>query len=305
MLFKSRQPISDPTQKITKRNTKNITSRILIFCTFFLCTITSSIALDTAKKTLYLQHAQHYHNNITLSDYWVSEKLDGVRGYWDGNNLYTRQGIKLHPPTLFTAQWPNIVMEGELWSKRNDFDNISGCVRKKIADNCWLTLKLMLFDLPNSDAIFSQRIDQMKDIITHTQSPYLAMIEQKQLQTKASLYQLLDNVIREKGEGLMLHNGSAFYQRGRSNNILKLKKHYDAEAIVLAHIAGKGKYQGMMGSLKVQLMDKSGIIFNIGTGFSDEERKKPPAIGSIITFKYIGKTQRGVPRFASFLRIKR
>ena len=100
----------------------------------------------------------------------------------------------------------------------------------------------------------------------------------------------------------MLHLANANYHSGRTKNLLKLKQHQDAEAVVIAHLPGKGKYSGLLGAIKVKTPD--GIVFKIGSGFSDLERKHPPKIGSVITYKYIGKTQRGVPKFASFLRIR-
>jgi len=113
----------------------------------------------------------------------------------------------------------------------------------------------------------------------------------------------LDDVVEQGAEGLMLHRASSLYKSGRSDDLLKLKKHFDAEAVVISHLPGKGKYQGMLGSMLVETPDK--IRFKIGTGFSDEERKNPPAIGSIITYKYFGLTKKGVPRFASFMRVRK
>jgi DNA ligase-1 len=83
---------------------------------------------------------------------------------------------------------------------------------------------------------------------------------------------------------------------------LKLKTYEDAEAVVIAHLPGKGKYQGMMGALLVEMPDQR--RFKIGTGFSDAQRADPPPIGSTITYKYFGKTSTQLPRFASFLRVR-
>ena len=56
----------------------------------------------------------------------------------------------------------------------------------------------------------------------------------------------------------------------------------------------------MLGALLVENGD--GLRFRIGTGFKDKDRKNPPPIGTVITYKYFGKTNKGLPRFASFLR---
>jgi DNA ligase-1 len=100
----------------------------------------------------------------------------------------------------------------------------------------------------------------------------------------------------------MLHRDDALYRAERTDDLLKLKPHEDAEAQVLEHLPGTGKYAGILGSLLVETED--GVRFRIGTGLSDEQRRNPPPIGSVITFKYHGKTRRGIPRFASFLRVR-
>jgi DNA ligase-1 len=250
-----------------------------------------------------IQLAKRYQAVDEISAYWVSEKLDGVRGYWDGEQLMTRNGNIIIAPDWFTQDWPAINMEGELWSQRGLFEEISGCVRQKSVKNeCWKNLKLMIFDLPTQKGDFSARVQMMLSLTKQSTSPYLKMIKQVKLTSKQQLFSLLDNTVNAGGEGLMLHKGSASYHLGRTANLLKLKRYQDAEALVLSHSPGKGKYQNMLGAIRVQTND--GVIFNIGTGFSDDERKNPPKIGSLITFKYIGKTSRGVPRFASFIRIK-
>lgn len=250
-----------------------------------------------------LQHAKSYTNDINIESYWVSEKLDGVRGYWNGKHLVTRNGNKIHTPTWFTASWPSYAMDGELWIARNKFEQVSGCIRSKSTQRlCWKSVKYMVFDLPQHHGDFSSRIESMKQLVNEKLSPQLFMVKQQKIQNTAHLFSLLDKTIEDGGEGLMLHLASANYQIGRNNNVLKLKRHQDAEARVISYTPGKGKYKGVLGSLLVQT--PTGIQFKIGTGFSDLERANPPDIGSIITYKYIGKTQRGVPRFASFIRIK-
>jgi DNA ligase-1 len=187
-----------------------------------------------------LQLATKYQQSAVIEDYWVSEKLDGVRGYWTGQKLLTRNGNVLSPPNWFIEHWPKIPMGGELWSGRGQFAQISACARRKHSEGkCWKKLKLMLFDLPNHSANFTQRIATMKQLIASNSSPYLAMIKQKKLASNVALYDLLEHIVGHNGEGLMLHLASANYQSGRSKSLLKLKIYQDAEAIVIAHTLGK------------------------------------------------------------------
>ncbi|MCG6200900.1 DNA ligase [Psychromonas antarctica] len=257
----------------------------------------------TQSATPPIQLATLYHQDIDIKAYWVSEKLDGVRAYWDGKNLISRQGNIFNAPRWFIKDFPAIPLDGELWIKRNQFAQVSGIVRQHKDDNkAWQKILFMIFDLPSSKVNFSERITSMRKIVKNNPSPYLKMIQQQQLNSNSELQLLLDKVINKGGEGLMLHLGTAYYQTKRSNNLMKLKKYQDAEAIVLKHLPGKGRNSGRLGALLVKT--EAGIIFKIGSGFSDSERENPPPIGSRITYQYIGKTVNNVPRFASFMRIR-
>ena len=84
---------------------------------WLLCLATFGQAAD--KPALWL--AQSYSGGLDLSQYWVSEKYDGVRGYWDGHALWTRQGEPINAPAWFSAGWPATPIEGELWAGRGEF----------------------------------------------------------------------------------------------------------------------------------------------------------------------------------------
>jgi len=239
-----------------------------------------------------------------VQQYWVSEKLDGMRAYWNGQALFSRQGHQINAPSWYTEHWPDTSLDGELWSQRNSFESIVSCVRRKVpVDDCWQKIAFYVFDLPASKATFSQRIQRITAISAAAKTPYLKAVKQFRVTSEPALFALLDFIVANGGEGLMLHHEKALYRPGRSQHLIKLKKHYDAEAVVIKHISGKGKYQDMLGALLVRT--PSGLEFKIGSGFTDQLRKHPPPIGSVITYKFIGKTARGVPRFASFLRIRR
>ncbi|NMH60940.1 DNA ligase [Alteromonas ponticola] len=265
-----------------------------------------SLSLKAANQNEYttgpFQLAERYKSDIDVKDYFVSEKLDGVRARWTGRELLTRKGNKLYPPAWFTQDWPAIPMDGELWSKRGDFERIASIVLTNTPDHRWREITMMLFDLPILETPFSSRVSKMKELVRQTANPSLAIIPQFKLPSTEALQVKLDEISDNGGEGVMLHHQHAFYQHGRNSRLLKAKRFEDDEARVLAHIAGKGKFRGMMGSLLVETKD--GVKFKIGSGFSQQERKDPPPLNSWITFKYYGLTKRGVPRFASYLRLR-
>lgn len=290
------------TDKYLHQNKDVLMNTHLILCMLLCISLFSTISLAQTSAPE-IQLATIYSTPKDIQQYWISEKLDGVRGYWDGKNLYTRKGNPLSPPKWFTRHWPKIAMDGELWIKRNSFEQVMSCVRRIISEyECWKQIKFMIFDLPLHTGTFSERVRQMEIVSQQTYSPYLNVINQFKLATISALYDQLSFIVHAQGEGLMLHHQDARYKIGRSSTLMKLKQYQDAEATVIQHMPGKGKYKNMLGALKVKTTE--GIVFKVGSGFSDKIRANPPAIGSTITYKFIGKTQRGVPRFASFIRIR-
>ena len=247
--------------------------------------------------------AETYKENIDITQYLVSEKLDGVRAYWDGKQLLSRQGNRFYPPAWFIQDFPQQALDGELWIARNQFQQTVSTVRKQNPiDREWRKISYQLFELPEAKGTFQQRIKAMQTLIDNLAIPHLKVIPQYRLDTTTALRKKLDSVIAQGAEGLMLHRADALYQSGRSRVLLKVKKHQDAEARVIKHLAGKGRFKNKMGSILVE--DEKGRRFKIGTGFTLQQRENPPAIGSMITYQYFGRTKKGLPRFASFLRMR-
>ena len=238
-----------------------------------------------------------------LRQYWVSEKLDGVRGRWDGRTLSTRNGHRIDAPAWFTAGWPDTPMDGELWLGRGRFDETSAVVRRGRDDAAgWAAMRFMVFDLPAHRGPFGERVQAITTLLDATQVAWLVPVEQQRGIDRAWLDARLQAVLAAGGEGLMLHHDQATYRAGRSDRLLKLKQHEDAEAVVVAHLPGNGKYTGMLGALLVELPD--GRRLRLGSGLSDAQRRAPPALGARVTYRYSGLTSTGLPRFARFLRVR-
>ncbi|MEO7160433.1 MAG: DNA ligase [Polaromonas sp.] len=255
-----------------------------------------------------LMLANVYRSGIVLADYWVSEKFDGMRGYWDGQALWTRGGERIAAPGWFTAGWPNVPMDGELWAGHGQFAKAVSTVRQQTPnDSAWRTLRFMVFDLPASAAPFTERIPALNGVVSRIDQPWVQAVTQFKVASPQALRILLAKTVKNGGEGLMLHRGASLYKGQRSDDLLKLKTHEDSEARVMAHIPGQGKYAGQLGALLVETPATDGkppLRFKLGTGFSDAQRQNPPALGSRVTYRFRGLNDSGIPRFASFLRVR-
>jgi len=247
--------------------------------------------------------ANTYSGDVDVTQYWISEKYDGVRGFWTGEQLITRGGQIIHAPAWFTAGWPHTAMDGELWIDRQHFAQTSGIVRQQqpvAAD--WRQLHYMVFDLPDHPGPFTERVTAIRELVAAIDQPWVRAVKQYKVANTEQLQRELERVVANGGEGLVLHKGSALYTPGRSNDLLKLKPYQDAEARVLGYNPGQGRLQGLMGSIDVVTPD--GRQFAIGSGFTDAERADPPPIGSWVTYRYNGYTSTGLPRFARFMRMR-
>lgn len=256
-----------------------------------------------AAETPAILLANVYRDQVDVSRYLASEKLDGVRAIWDGQTLRFRSGKTINAPGWFLAGLPKQPLDGELWIARGQFERVSGIVRCEIPDNAaWREVRYMIFELPGAPGPFSERAEQIRRIVRQANVPWLFEIKQFFSVDRRVLKKRLDEVVRAGGEGLMLHLADAPYETGRSDVLLKVKPWQDAEAVVIGHQPGKGRFAGMLGALKVRTPE--GKEFLLGTGFSAGQRREPPALGAIVTYRYRDLTSKGLPRFASFLRIR-
>jgi DNA ligase 1 len=277
---------------------RKVLSRIL--CGWLLVLVPAAGQALEAPPLLLAETAQ---GKIDVPAYLVSEKLDGVRAHWDGKTLRFRSGQVINAPSWFTDGLPKRPLDGELWMGRGTFDRLSGIVRREEPDEAaWREVRYMIFELPAAHGNFAERAKRIREIVAVAGLPWLLAVEQFRLPDQRALQKKLAEVVQAGGEGLMLHRADALYETGRSPALIKVKLWHDAEAKVIAYLPGKGKYQGMVGALRVRADD--GREFSLGTGLSDQLRRDPPAIGTTVTYRYQAITAKGIPRFASFWRVR-
>ena len=281
---------------------KTFMTILMIFVSFLLNPL---FGRDFPKPDLML--ANVYHKGLALENYWVSEKYDGVRAIWDGQQLISRGGNIYHAPKWFIENFPRQKLDGELWISRQSFELLVSTVRDDVpSDSAWKMVKFMVFDMPENSGEqsmpFDIRLERLNNVIHEADIKWLIVVKQWKVKDHQALMKQLDEITKAGAEGLMLHRGSSLYVGKRNGDLLKLKPYEDAEAVVIKHLPGKGKFTNMLGAIIVEMPE--GKQFKIGTGFSNKERARPPEIGSTITYQYRGKSKNGIPRFASFLRIR-
>jgi DNA ligase-1 len=258
-------------------------------------------AEDASTPGLLLAHS--WDGTHDLTGWWMSEKLDGVRAYWDGSKFISRQGNVYHAPDWFIENLPSDVhLDGELWLDRKGFQRAVSIVRRQDKNNDWKDITFVVFDAPLLEDPFEARMAFIQTTLDEIGSKYALAHQHVRCNSIDHLREELRRVEAIGGEGLMLRQPSSKYEVGRSFTLLKVKTFHDAEATVIEILPGTGKHKGRMGALQVELAD--GTRFSVGTGFADAQRENPPELGSTITFRYQELSDRGVPRFPSFVRVR-
>ena len=233
----------------------------------------------------------------------VSEKFDGVRALWDGRQLRFRGGGVVSAPAWFLARLPRQALDGELWLGHGRFDEVSALLRRgDPQDPGWRAVQYRVFELPDAPGGFAQRASQIEALVAATAWPQLVAVAQRPMADATALQQWLDEVVAAGGEGLVLHRADAVYQTGRTEALFKFKPVQDAEAVVIGHAPGHGKYAGQVGALRVR--NDAGQVFLLGSGLKDSQRREPLPVGTRVTYSWRGLTATGLPRFATLLRVR-
>jgi len=263
--------------------------------------------------------------------WYASEKWDGIRAIWDGKQFISR-GSNVGNPKVYTyvPEWfeelmpPGIALDGEMWISRGEFSRVSSLsnlkpgskLNKKEINSKWDSVVYKVFDLPGNTKPFEERMKFLQRIIedrknlweqeNDTKCP-LHFTEQVKIESMEQLVNLYTQITKAGAEGVMLRAPGSPYELKRSKYLLKYKIKEDSEAIVKEYIPGEGRLKGLLGSLRCELLidsKLSGIIFNIGTGLSDEQRKRYSEkntefsipIGSVVSFSYMELSKDSVPR---------
>jgi DNA ligase-1 len=231
------------------------------------------------------------------SGWHMSEKLDGVRAYWDGKRFVSRLGNVYFAPPWFTEGLPDFPLDGELFVARGEFQRTVSIVRRHNGGDEWGEVSYLVFDAPSHGGLFEARLKEVRSAVKGV--PNAKAVKHTRCKGQDHLERELAKVEKAGGEGLMLREPSSEYVGNRSATLLKVKTFHDAEAVVIGHTAGRGRHKGRCGALQVRRDD--GTEFKVGTGMSDQQRNDPPPVGSVITYRYQELTKAGVPRFPSFV----
>ncbi|ESO87803.1 hypothetical protein LOTGIDRAFT_234827 [Lottia gigantea] len=271
----------------------------------------SRITVAKPKKTVIRSHinvslllAHKYDEKVNdPTGWWMSEKLDGVRAFWNGNCFYSRLGNCFIAPQWFTKDLPkDLHLDGELFGGRGKFQSTVKIVKNQECDD-WKKVKYHVFDAPNLEKKpFEERYSSLREFFDAESPQYAVLCEQTKCKGKEHIQEEMKKILKLHGEGLMIRQPKSKYERSRSKTLLKIKKFHDAEARVIGYKPGTGRFHNAVGALLVEMAN--GKQFHVGSGLTDADRRKPPKKGTIITYKFQEYTNSGTPRFPSYIGIR-
>jgi len=250
----------------------------------------------------------------------------------------SRTGKLFHAPKWFLAGMPSAktlkgkIIDGELWAGRENFQ-LMGTVRKKVpVPEEWCNIQFVVYDITNIDKGFVERIKELLKIVRITKEKWstitqknmdypfnnqecpISFTEQKKITSHKQMDAFYNNILSKGGEGIMLKHPNSSYTNGRSSNMLKYKPSFDREAMIIGYNSGKGKYKDKLGAFVCKPLinhdtfmtvdDDENHIFTL-SGMDDKIRdnyEKTHQTGTIITYECSGWTDKGIPRFARYLR---
>lgn len=237
-----------------------------------------------------------------LAGWIVSEKLDGVRAFWNGRTFLSRNGNEYHPPSWFVHGLPAEALDGELWLGRGRFHECSGICRRavpRIGGAEWKAMRYRVFDAPDCPGGLERRLERAAALVKRTE--YGEPVEQVTIPDNRTLRLLLAHVEKLGGEGLIARRPGSLWRPVRSPDMLKVITRVRCEATVVGFEEGEGRCAGVMGALLVRPKGWKGDPWRVGTGFTDKQRETPPEIGTVVTIEHKGLQESGRPREPSFI----
>ena len=145
--------------------------------------------------------------------------MDGVRAYWDGKRLLSRNVKKFSVPSHFKSELPSLPLDGELWMGRGTFEELISNINLKKLGN-WNDIGYYIFDLPSSSAPYYERYNQMRQLKL---PKHVHIVSSTECTGKFHLEMFLDEILKAGGEGVIARDPHSLYASGLTSSLLKVK----------------------------------------------------------------------------------
>ncbi len=158
-----------------------------------------------------------------VAGWFASEKLDGVRAYWDGREFWTRGGKRIDAPSWFTADLPTgIALDGEIHAGRGCLETAKLTVQH---GKHWLAVEFVTFDAPGASGNWLERIGYARQVVFRCHHPVIQLLAP--CQGRQQLAAQVRQIVADGGEGIVLRNPAVTrYEVGRTANAVRVKSEF-------------------------------------------------------------------------------
>jgi len=171
--------------------------------------------------------------------WWLSKKIQGLRAFWDGYQLYSSQGRKLKLPNYFIQDWPITPLDGELTLNGKGSLAVNSLLKSK-DENIWKQAAYEVYDLPRDERPYYlryQKIQRFSNV-----SPYLKVVPQEECTGNSHLQEFLERRKTEgDSSGILLRDPEASYTSGRADCVRQYRT-YEYVEVKFSTIYQHDKY---------------------------------------------------------------
>jgi DNA ligase len=273
-----------------------------------------------------------------LTGYWISEKYDGARAYWNGKDFVSRKGNVFEAPDWFKKGLPDYPLDGELWLGYGKVHEGNGLLNTKDPSQAerWKDMRFLIFDAPGLDLPFEERVAFIEQNLPEGSHPYSRPVKHAKAESNAQVLALLGEVQARGGEGLVAREPGSLYENKRSMSLLKIKTFYDAEAVVVGYKMPNRKIEYGSAAVRAAQLGADGVrslrarilvdtlpdihreesaasavavdTVLLGAEFGitaqGKLQKDPPRPGTVVNFKYMELSPNHVPRHPTWLGVR-
>jgi DNA ligase-1 len=201
-----------------------------------------------------------------------------------------------------------VVLDGELYTHQSQFNQFVGIIKKEKVPSgkdldTLLRVHYHIYDcilLDRRDAPYQERLEYLKSKLQH--NPILQLVQTTEVR-KEEVIPLHHTFVQNGYEGLILRNKAASYESSRTRNLLKYKEFEDSEFEVIGYKEGEGNDAGtVVWKCKIPNAIEGHREMDVRPRGTVEDRKVyfqngKKYIGKMLTVRYQGLSEYGVPRF--------
>jgi hypothetical protein len=230
----------------------------------------------------------------------ASEKLDGVRAYWNGEGFYSRNGNLFEAPSWMLDLLPDEDLDGELYLGPGQLYEAISIVKTKPPTHAWRKLRYMVFDAPDAAGPFRERLKHAERLVDEACRRWrgpgpcpVQLVQHTLIRSPQDLDRFHREVTSRGIEGTMLRDPDSRYERTRSGTLLKLKDFQDGNAEVIGYKKGA---TAAVGSYQMRDLD-NGAVFTVDARHAPAGRRGALLpVGTQVEYRFQERTPNGNPR---------